>query len=212
MTTERLRIYCSGPLFNDPERAEMAQIAAALEAAGFDTFLPHRDGLEFRALLADLMMAGLALEDAQAAWDRAIFALDTYQAVSGCDAVVVNLNGRVPDEGAVAEAAMAFARGRTVVGYKNDVRSLVMGRDNAMVAGLVGFRIVADPDAVASALREALTGPVGLNAVTAHGDTGSRRVDTTGIDSIIDLGRRIWADMSPVEDLAKVARTVIDAI
>ncbi|MCC6160348.1 MAG: nucleoside 2-deoxyribosyltransferase [Deltaproteobacteria bacterium] len=222
MTSARPRIYCSGPLFNDSERAEMAQIAAALEAEGFDTFLPHRDGLEFRALLADLMMAGLSIEDAQAAWDRAIFALDTYQAVEGCDAVVVNLNGRVPDEGAVAEAAMAWARGRLVVGYKNDVRSLVMGRDNAMVAGLVGFRVFSDPEAIARGMRnvewrmrngERGTEPAHESSFNiqpspfsiphSSGNAGS------DVEAVIELGRRIWADMNPVENLEGVAATVM---
>lgn len=222
MGVPRPRIYCSGPLFNDSERAEMAQIATALESAGFDTFLPHRDGLEFRALLGDLMMAGLALEDAQAAWDRAIFALDAYQAVEGCDAVVVNLNGRVPDEGAVAEAAMAWARGRVVIGYKNDLRSLVMGRDNAMVAGLVGFRVFSDPEAIAREMRNVEWG-------MENGERGRMpsRATTSeiqhspfsiphfagnadrGVHSVIDLGRRIWADMSPEENLANVAATVM---
>ncbi|OTP76147.1 Nucleoside 2-deoxyribosyltransferase [Caballeronia sordidicola] len=42
-----LRVYCAGPLFNARERAEMDSIASVLEQAGFSTFLPHRDGLEF---------------------------------------------------------------------------------------------------------------------------------------------------------------------
>lgn len=213
MSVPRPRIYCSGPLFNEAERAEMAQIAAALEAACFDTFLPHRDGLEFRALLGDLLMAGLDLEDAQAAWDRAIFALDAYQAVEGCDAVVVNLNGRVPDEGAVAEAAMAWARGRVVIGYKNDLRSLVMGRDNAMVVGLVGFHMVSGMDAIVSALRERPLTPALADARATPLPPRGRGAGGEGfspdVESVIDLGRRIWADMNPEENLANVAATVM---
>lgn len=52
------------------------------------------------------------------------------------------MNGRVPDEGAVSEAAMAFAVGHPVVIYKNDARSLVGGKDNPLVAGLSGCEIV----------------------------------------------------------------------
>ena len=37
------KIYIAGPLFNTHERWYLEQIAAALEAAGYATFLPHRD-------------------------------------------------------------------------------------------------------------------------------------------------------------------------
>ena len=40
------RIYCSGPLFCAEEVGGMSAIAQQLEQAGFQTFLPHRDGLE----------------------------------------------------------------------------------------------------------------------------------------------------------------------
>ena len=44
-------IYIAGPLFNRHERAYIEQIAAAVESAGYRTFVPRRDaGLltEFR--------------------------------------------------------------------------------------------------------------------------------------------------------------------
>ena len=43
---ERNRIYCSGPLFCAEEVGGMSAIAKVLEDAGFQTFLPHRDGME----------------------------------------------------------------------------------------------------------------------------------------------------------------------
>ncbi len=39
-------VYCSGPLFSPEEVIAMGKIASVLEAAGFNTFLPHRDGVE----------------------------------------------------------------------------------------------------------------------------------------------------------------------
>ena len=81
------------------------EISEALEKAGFETFLPHRNGLEFTPLAQVLEGMGVDHEEALRFWDHAIFALDVYQATRGCDAVIVNLNGRVPDEGAVVEAA-----------------------------------------------------------------------------------------------------------
>ena len=179
MADESCRVYCSGPLFNDAERREMQQIADALEEAGFETFLPHRDGYEFSPLLPMLMGRGLDNARAHACWDQAIFALDAYQVLQGCDAVVVNLNGRVPDEGAVAEAAMAWARGRPVVAFKDDLRSLVSGKDNAMVVGLADFKVY-------SGLRNVVAQ---LQTIRESGEKGPHYDDEP---AAVSLGRRLW--------------------
>jgi hypothetical protein len=49
-------------------RGEMAQIAGTLEAAGYTTFLPQRDGLEFARLLPELCYA----KDLQTFLDRSL--------------------------------------------------------------------------------------------------------------------------------------------
>jgi len=36
-------IYIAGPLFNVHEKKYLEEIAAVLEGAGYDCFLPHRD-------------------------------------------------------------------------------------------------------------------------------------------------------------------------
>ena len=73
MRTTKQRIYCAGPLFNEPEKREMAEISAMLEGAGYETFLPQRDGLELSRLQPEL--SALVGDSAQAASlvDRAIF-------------------------------------------------------------------------------------------------------------------------------------------
>ena len=58
------------------------------------------------------------------------------------DAVVANLNGRVPDEGTVSEVALAWRSNKAVVLYKNDGRSLIDGADNPLVMGLGSFEVV----------------------------------------------------------------------
>ena len=136
------RIYCAGPLFNPSERAEMEMLAETLERAGFRTFLPHRDGFFYAALVPEVMKAGYPRDIAQGLVRQAMFALDVYQVLIGCDGIVVNLNGRVPDEGAVAAGAIAWAAGRAVVLFKDDARSLVEGLDHPLIAGLGGFRVV----------------------------------------------------------------------
>jgi nucleoside 2-deoxyribosyltransferase len=146
------RIYCAGPLFNDPERDEMQQIAEALEQAGHETFLPHRDGLEFAQLLPALLDIGVSQGRADGILQRAIFSLDVYQLLVGCQGVVVNLNGRVPDEGTVVEASLAWHAGKPLVLYKRDARTLLDGSDNPMLSGLGGFEMVRAIDELPQAL------------------------------------------------------------
>ena len=179
----RMRVYCSGPLFCPEERAALARIAGVLERAGFDTFLPHRDGIERFALgLVDNPAARLpGIVKITDAINRAIFQLDVYQIVERCDAVVFNMNGRVPDEGGVVEAAIAFAAGVPLVLYKNDARSKLGGSDNSMILGLIEGAPISDVDAVPAAVGRA----IGRRAKPAAGR--GRSMHTT-----VDAGRRIW--------------------
>ena len=133
------RIYCAGPLFNQAERDEMTAIADVLCEAGFTVYLPHRDGMEFRLVLEELVERGWPAPQAAQFLHEAIFALDVYQLAEECQAVAWNLNGRVPDEGAVSEAAIAWTLGKPIVAYMDDVRSLISGRVNPMLVGLVEF-------------------------------------------------------------------------
>jgi len=133
------RIYCAGPLFNRAEQEEMAEIARTLQGAGFSVFLPQRDGFVFADVHREFLRGGYESTEATRMIQQAIFWLDTYEVVSGCQGLVLNMNGRVPDEGAVAEAAMAWMAGKAIVLYKSDSRSLILESDNEMVLGLGGF-------------------------------------------------------------------------
>jgi nucleoside 2-deoxyribosyltransferase len=133
------RIYCAGPLFNRAEREEMAEIARTLEGAGFSVFLPHRDSFLFPDVHREFLREGYDSAEATRMIQQAIFWIDAYEVVSGCQGLVLNMNGRVPDEGAVAETAMAWTVGKAIVLYKADSRSLIQGSDNEMVLGLGGF-------------------------------------------------------------------------
>ncbi len=115
------KVYCSGPLFCPAEIREITKIAKSLEGAGLDTYLPHRDGTE--AMMEDLdvdFLRGQAIAGHTA--DINSFTIDVYQLFE-CPLFVINLNGRVPDDGAVAEAGMAFAMGRPSVLYRSDSRA-----------------------------------------------------------------------------------------
>ena len=135
---DRKLVYCSGPLFCPEEVAGMTAMAEVLEARGFKTFLPHRDGLEPYVLKAvnDPRLTNKAFRHINKFVSKAIFALDIFQIVDRCDYLVLNMNGRVPDEGGVVETAIAFAAGKPLVLYKNDHRTKFNGNDNSMLTGL----------------------------------------------------------------------------
>lgn len=138
ITTKDFKIYCAGPLFNDKEKEEMAEIAAILEESGFRVFLPHRDGFEFAHLLDIFKKIGVPEAKANRLLHKAIFTLDVYQVLDS-DGLILNINGRVPDEGATVEAGIAWNAGKQVVIYKNDARTLINGTDNPLLLGLSGF-------------------------------------------------------------------------
>ncbi len=162
-------IYCAGPLFNQAERTEMTAIADLLTERGYGVYLPHRDGMEFRLVREELIERGYEPHVAGAFLHAAIFTLDIFQLVSECEAVVWNLNGRVPDEGAVSEAAIAWTLGKPILAYKEDVRSMITGRDNPLLVGLVEFETLSDmdqiPDRLDDLLRKNSSGPCDLTVL-----------------------------------------------
>jgi hypothetical protein len=132
----------------------MTAIADVLIDAGYEVYLPHRDGMEFRLVHEVLIDRGWAPALAGQFLHEAIFAMDVFQLVADCQAVVWNMNGRVPDEGAVSEAAIAWTLGKPLISYCDDVRSLIAGRKNPLLAGLVEFRWAASIGEIVPLLRE----------------------------------------------------------
>lgn len=199
------RVYCAGPLFNEAERREMTAIADLLVDAGFAVYLPHRDGMEFRLILDVLADRGFEREEAAAFLHAAIFALDVYQLAEACDAMVWNLNGRVPDEGAVSEAAMAFTLGKPLVAFSDDARSLIAGRVNPLLVGMVDFRTVGTPDEIVPALRTEIDLADAPDFVVGRFSPAMARA--------VEDGRRLWEVMSDAEaggDDERIATVVAD--
>jgi nucleoside 2-deoxyribosyltransferase len=197
MGGEKNSVYCAGPLFTRKEQEEMADLAYALESDGFRTFLPQRDGLEMTPCTNLLISKGLRHEEAASVVSQAIFALDVYQVVKVCDAIAVNLNGRVPDEGAISEAALAWCANKIVVGYKADQRSVFMGHENPLVAGLFGFKICCTiPEMVAM-----------LNQEFEDRKKPSQRAYYGGrqIKGCLDLGAQIWVALAQQRNAEIVA-------
>ncbi len=175
-------VYCSGPLFCPEELAGMSAIAGVLERAGYGTFLPQRDGLE-RYLLPYVDSAlNTQRFGLRRRIDRAVFALDVFQLAHRCEALVCNLNGRVPDEGAAVEAGIAFAVGTPVVLYKNDRRSVFHGADNSMLLGLSALAPVTSLEAL----------PAALARVSSPREKKAERPLPPSLAAAIDEGAKLW--------------------
>lgn len=119
----RKLIYLAGPLFSLSEKIENDRLCRSLER-WCDVFLPQRDG----ELVPHLIQQGLSVEEAY----RIVFERD-LSALQACDAFVINLDGRVVDEGAAFELGYAHALGKCCVGYRTDVRVLLPWGLNPMV-------------------------------------------------------------------------------
>ena len=131
------KIYVAGPLFNTHERQYLEQIASALEAAGYTTFLPHRD-------------AGLLGDISDNRVRERIFRND-MQALEDCAMVVALLTGADHDSGTCGELGYAYAKGKACIGITDDPRSM-----NNLIWGLCneGRHIVATIDALLDLLRD----------------------------------------------------------
>ncbi|MCD6585402.1 MAG: nucleoside 2-deoxyribosyltransferase [Desulfobacteraceae bacterium] len=210
MKSNKTRIvYCSGPLFCPEEIGSMTAIANVLEDAGFQTFLPHRDGLETYILKLVNSPVNINVFKSRDMIERAVFALDVFQVVERCDYFIFNMNGRVPDEGGVVEAAIAFAAGKPVVIYKNDYRTVFNGCDNSMVTGLTFLPKINHINKIPGALEKAANK---LNKQGPSPYTGE--CIPPAMRKTIKLGKRIWQMMEKL-NLKKPTSTdqeLIDAI
>ena len=117
-------IYFAGPLFSEAERGFNLRLAQRLGGAGYEVFLPQRDGVERDRPPYDRMGAD----------ERrgAMFELDKRK-IFECDVFLFVLDGRVPDEGACVELGLAHAHKelrstkRLLVGLHTDSRAAFLG-------------------------------------------------------------------------------------
>lgn len=188
--TELAKIYCAGPMFSPAEKAEQCELGLILESEGFEIFLPQRDGIELKAVMdqvdADPSLAPMVILY-NPVLRHAVFALDIYMVVGWADAIVFNMNGRVPDEGGVVEATAAFLSGKAVVLYKETPVSFIAGEDNPMVDGL-GYKFwnVDDKKDVAEELRRSLGRVAEERSVWTGPSLPPQVLDH------LELGRKIW--------------------
>jgi nucleoside 2-deoxyribosyltransferase len=132
-------IFISGPMFSPADLWEGRKIKDSLEAAGFGTYWAPEDGIEDERLIDNLKSPLMELTDYRKVAllvQKIGWTLDIYMATSGCDAMVMDMNGRVPDEGSVVEAANAYACGMPLVLYKETSITMWGPFDNPMLAAL----------------------------------------------------------------------------
>lgn len=99
------RAYIAGPLFDEGERWFIEKVDALTTAAGFDTFLPHRDN------------PPKTRENIELIFNNDKNGIDT------ADVVVANLNGLTTDDGTAWEMGYAYATGKYIIGLHTDWRS-----------------------------------------------------------------------------------------
>lgn len=183
----------------------MDAIGSHLRQSGFEPFVPHADGLEFAKVHPYLAAQGHDAAAIGRLLHEAIFALDVYQVMVGCGSLVMNMNGRVPDEGAVSEAAIAWTLGKPIVVYKADARSKVAGRDNPLVVGLSGFETVDEIESLGEALASRFA--------AIQPDSQSSVVCPTHLQRTLAAGERLWERLQELGDARPsdlVARAVLD--
>lgn len=118
------KIYFAGPLFNKAEKDYNLQVVAVLEKAGYEVFLPQRDGVE-----------GCLLNVSEKEKIATIFNKDVFE-LRKADVLFMVLDGRIPDEGACVELGIAYEAGKRCYGIKTDSRVCEKDLDiNPMLTG-----------------------------------------------------------------------------
>lgn len=133
-----MRAYIAGPLFCQAERDYNRKLAEILKKFRIEAFLPQDSDILFEA--EKMSDSEYAAEAAKKVFRRDLALLES------CDVLVINLDGRVPDEGACVELGYAYAKGIPVLGIKTDVRVSEFGIDNMMIAGMLDGRIARSPE------------------------------------------------------------------
>ena len=119
------KVYFAAPMFSQADKNFNLEVVKILEDAGYQVFLPQRDGIE----------AALLVGKTEEELIKMIFELDAQQ-VKKADIVFMNIDGRVPDEGAAVELGMAYMLGKRCYGFKTDTHSVEQGMDmNPMISG-----------------------------------------------------------------------------
>ena len=116
-------VYLAAPLFSQAELSFNLELTTLLERY-LDVYLPQRDG----GKVVDLVARGVNIKDAY----KSIFDRD-LEALTNAHALLIVLDGRTIDEGAVFELGVAYSTGKHCVGLQTDPRRLLPLGNNPMI-------------------------------------------------------------------------------
>ena len=148
------KVYIASPLYSTKEQKDNCEIEEALRRAGYDTFLPQRDGFTYVDLFKQVQNEGYAHEEARDITLGLIMHLDVYQVCEGCDATVLNLSSCNPGEGTITESALCFRSERPLVLYKGNNPSFVLENHSPLLTGQTGFEIVGKVEDIPKKLKQ----------------------------------------------------------
>jgi nucleoside 2-deoxyribosyltransferase len=148
------KIYIAAPLYSAKEQKDNLEIDGVLRKAGFDTFLPQRDGFAYGDLFKQVQNEGYDHEEARDIALGIIMHLDVYQVCEVCDATVLNLTVRNPGEGTITEGALCFRSERPLVLYKGNNPSFVLENHSPLLTGQTKFSIVDKVEEIPRKLRQ----------------------------------------------------------
>ena len=143
-------LYFAGPLFSTAEKRFNLQLTFEIEKAGYEVFLPQRDGFESTCNLSKNEIR------------NKIFSLDREK-VFDSDVFLFILDGRIPDEGACVELGLAYAHKqfkngmKKIIGFQTDLRtSSERNRLNPMIEKALDKIIVDDESLLLTELKNFL--------------------------------------------------------
>jgi nucleoside 2-deoxyribosyltransferase len=148
------KVYIASPLFSTKEKQENCEIDEVLRKAGYNTFLPQRDGFTYVDLSKQLQNEGYAHEEARDIALGLIMHLDVYQVCEGCDATVLNLSSCNPGEGTITESALCFRSERPLVLYKGNNPSFVLESHSPLLTGQTRFEMVNKVEEIPEKLKQ----------------------------------------------------------
>ena len=188
------KIYIAAPLYSAKEQKDNLEIDGVLRKAGFDTFLPQRDGFAYGDLFKQVQNEGYDHEEARSIALGIIMHLDVYQVCEGCDATVLNLTVRNPGEGTITEGALCFRSERPLVLYKGNNPSFVLENHSPLLTGQTRFSIVDKVEEIPRKLKQ-----IEMEVVSNYART-------------MDIARKLFKDYNPrnkkIEILARTAKEI----
>jgi nucleoside 2-deoxyribosyltransferase len=148
------KVYIASPLYSTKEQQENCEIDEALRRAGYNTFLPQRDGFAYSDLFEQVQNEGYPFGEARDIALGLIMHLDVYQVCEVCDATVLNLSRHNPGEGTITESALCFRSERPLVLYKGNNPSFVLENHSPLLTGQTKFEIVGKVEEIPIKLKQ----------------------------------------------------------